>query len=343
MGVNNNFFVDQSDILNAINEIVKGTPVGKSTSLFDLKKMEADLKKNIWIKNAELFFDNNEILRVNVNEREPVARVFTTTGSTFYIDNDIAILPLSEKFSARLPVFTGFPADNKLLSVADSNLLKDIREISLAIQKDSFLMAMIEQVDINKQRTFEMLPKIGNQVIVFGDASDTEEKFIKLSLFYKNVMMKAGWNYYSFIDLQYKNQVVAKRRGAEDVTADSLRTLQLIQLIAANAEKKAADALPFPALDNDKNALDSSMIQHSIQRDDHTEKLDTIKYIYPDAKPVIQPVLNSSNPKSAKKETQQNVIPVKKPIPNEVKKIVGNEKFNKQQPKAAMPKQNDYK
>ena len=56
-----------------------------------------------------------------MQEREPVARVFTVAGSTFYIDDELTQLPLSEKFSARLPVFTNFPSDNKVLAKADSS------------------------------------------------------------------------------------------------------------------------------------------------------------------------------------------------------------------------------
>ncbi len=268
-GVDNNYFVDKTDILNSITFIANGNPVGKTVGSFNLRTMERELQKNDWVKSAELFFDNNEILQVIVNEREPVARVFSTTGTSFYIDREGAMLPLSDKFSARLPVFTNFPSDKIVLSKMDSALLKDIKSIGLAIQKDSFRMAMIEQVDITPQRTFEMMPKIGNQLIVFGDASAAEEKFAKMELFYKQVMMKAGWSYYSVINLQYKGQVVAKRRGAEDSAADSLRTLQVMQTIAANAEKQSSDSLQTMLQDNDKNTVDSSMIQHSIQRDEN--------------------------------------------------------------------------
>ena len=274
-GVNNNFFVDKTDILNSITTIANGNPIGKTIGSFNLRMMERELQKNTWVKTAELFFDNNEMLQVSVNEREPVARVFTSTGTSFYIDKDDAMLPLSEKFSARLPVFTGFPSDKMVLSSTDSNLLKDIKTVSLAIQKDSFRMAMIEQVDITPQRTFEMLPKMGNQVIVFGDASAAEEKFAKLELFYKEIMVKAGWNHYSVINVQYKGQVVARRHGAEDVTADSLRTLQVMQMIAVNAEKQASDSLQTMVQDNDKTGVDSSMIQQSIQRDAPAESSNT--------------------------------------------------------------------
>ena len=68
-------------------------------------------KKTQWIKKAELFFDNNNVLEVRITEREPIARIFTTSGSSFYIDSSLARLPLSDKFSPRLPVFTDFPTD----------------------------------------------------------------------------------------------------------------------------------------------------------------------------------------------------------------------------------------
>ena len=270
-GVDNNFFVDKKDILNSITASVGGNPVGKTISAFDLRKLEKLLGKDIWIKTSQLFFDNNNRLMVKVLEREPMARVFTTGATTFYIDSSLTMLPLSEKFSARLPVFTGFPSDKIVLSPADSSLLRDILTVSLAIQKDPFSMAMIDQVDITPERNFEMIPKIGNTIIVFGDATNVEEKLNKLQMFYRQVMVKAGWNKYSAINVQYNGQVVAKRKGAEDKSSDSLRTLQLMQAIAENTERQSNDSLHMIAQDNENNTTDADLVQHSIQRDDERE------------------------------------------------------------------------
>ncbi len=144
------------------------------------------------------------------------------------------MLPLSEKFSARLPVFTGFPSDKAVLTKKDSALLRDVYNISMAIQNDSFIMAMVEQVDITPQRTFEMIPKIGNGTIAFGDGKDIDKKFSKLKLFYEEIMPKADGIITALMDVQYAGQIVAKRKGAEDKSADSLRTLQIMQIIASN-------------------------------------------------------------------------------------------------------------
>ncbi|CAN5310196.1 hypothetical protein BH11BAC5_BH11BAC5_04440 [soil metagenome] len=294
-GVDNNFFVDKKDIANTITSVVGGGVTGKAMTAFDLKKLEIALQKDIWVKTAQLFFDNNNKLVVKVIEREPVARVFTTTGTTFYIDSSLAMLPLSEKFSARLPVFTGFPSDKAVLSQQDSALLKDILTVSMAIQKDSFNMAMIDQVDITSQRIFEMVPKIGNTIIVFGDATDVIAKFYKLQLFYKEVMVKTGWNKYSEINVQYNGQVVAKRKGAEDKSTDSLRTLQLMQAIAENTERLSNDSLHMIATDNENNTTNIDLVQQSIQRDDEPGGSASDKPA-PSIVPVVRPAAVAKRP-----------------------------------------------
>lgn len=353
---NNEKFVDEKDIHTIIQKVSISNPIGKAIGSINLKQIETELEKSKWVKNAELFFDNNDVLKVTVQEKEPVARIFTTGGTSFYIDTALAILPLSNKFSARLPVFTGFPSDKIVLTPEDSVLLNDIKDISIAIQKDSFRMAMIDQVDVTPQNTFEMIPKIGNQVIVFGNASDIEDKFNKLQLFYKKVLLKTGWGRYSQINVQFKNQVVAKIRGAEDKSADSVRTLQIMQLIAANAERQAEDSVQTIIQDGNNNITDSSMILQSIQREDITEtsnaiinntlqpanntpvvkqpaadplpsaKLSTVKTVTP------KPVPVKTKPTVTKPVTQ-NSSPVKKPVPV---------KPEPKKPKAVMPIKNEY-
>ncbi len=312
-GVSNNFFVDKNDILNELNQYIDGSPEGQPMSFFNLKSLEKDLQKNIWVKKSQLFFDNNRVLQIIVTEREPAARVFTTTGTTFYIDSSITMLPLSEKFSARLPVFTGFPSDKAVLSKKDSALLRDVYNISSAIQQDSFVMALVEQVDITSQRTFEMVPKIGDAVITFGDGTDIEKKLSKLKLFYGQVIPQSGWDYYGNIDIQYAGQVVAKRKGAEDKTIDSLRTLQIMQMIAQTAENLANDSLQLILQDNERNTTSTNLVEQSLQRDDEPE----INNEAPVVKIIDQSMgggVLTSNPALTDPVPMKNTLPAKKVV-----------------------------
>ena len=126
-GVQNNFFIDKKDVIEIIQKTNGGKLENKSIHDIDLASMEIALQKDQWIKKAELFFDNNNVLQVRVSEREPVARIFTSSGASFYMDSSLKRLPLSDKFSARLPVFTNFPTDLMVLTKKDSNLLKQIK------------------------------------------------------------------------------------------------------------------------------------------------------------------------------------------------------------------------
>lgn len=242
-GGQGNFFISKNEIDSILENLSGGDMTGKTLGSFNLAVIENTLKKNQWIKNAELFFDNNEVLRVNITEREPVARIFTNTGSSFYLDTSLAALPLSDKSTARVPVFSNFPAQRNALTKNDSVLLNDVKNIGSYILRDPFWMAQIDQVDITSDKTFEMIPKVGNQIIVFGKADNYEQKFNNLLVFYKQVAIKVGWNTYSKINVQYKNQIVAVKRGAEDMVQDLLRTKQMMQTIVIAMQQQANDSI----------------------------------------------------------------------------------------------------
>ncbi len=307
IGTHDNFFIDKKEINNMLETICAGKLPGKSLSSFNLAAIENKLKQNQWIKKAELFFDNNEMLKVDVIEREPVARIFTITGSSFYLDSDLTTLPLSDKSSARVPVFSNFPGSQNLLSRSDSNLLIDVKNIAGYILKDAFWMAQIDQVDITAARSFEMIPKVGNQIIVFGNADNWEEKFNNLLTFYKQVAVKVGWNTYSKINVQYKGQVVAVKRGVEDILRDSLSTKQIMQNIVLTAQKLANDSIKniqLVQLPDDNSAPEASQIN-----DMPDEQTTTVN-----KKTVITPLADSIRAAAeiSKPSHSKTVVPEKK-------------------------------
>ncbi len=368
--VGTNYFIDKKDILDIVNESAGEKPAGRPITSFNLAQIEKTLKQDVWVEEANLYFDNNDILQASVSERVPVARIFTKSNQTFYIDSAIKMLPLSDKFSARLPVFTGFPSDSKVLSHADSSLMLAIRDISLSLQRDDFLMGMIDQVDITADRTFELSPKIGNQAILFGNGSDIDSKFKKLKLFYKKVITNTGWNKYSLIDLQYKDQVVAKIRGKEEVSADSIKALQLLNFMASTAAMHAADSVRRILQETESNVTDVATIQHSVERD---EGPDMTEDNYPMNKPSVafapvktmprvitvaavpaikttpakKLVLVKTAPtakfpvKAARMPIVKKATPVLKPkLP--ANRVQVSAQTSKQKPKVIMPKKNDY-
>ncbi|RFM26201.1 cell division protein FtsQ/DivIB [Deminuibacter soli] len=225
-GAQDHVFVDEKDVLDVLKR--NGAAVKAPLAGIPLRRLETILEKDAWIKEANLFFDNNHVLQVKIEEREPLARVFTKQGNSFYIDSSGKRLPLSDKLSARVPVFTSFPSERVHLSGPDSAVLQDVRHIADFIARDSFWVEQVSQIDITSQHTYEMTPVLGNQVIMLGDASDLEGKFGRLLSFYKQVWTKTGFEKYEKIDVQYSGQVVAVKKGTAKQVIDSARAMEVL-------------------------------------------------------------------------------------------------------------------
>jgi len=242
-GASLGLFIDKKGITDLLNSAGAGRGQDKPIQSFDLRRLESALEKNVWIKKAQLFFDNNGILRVDVVEREPAARIFTTNGNSFYVDSTGVQLPLQDKVQARLPVFTGYPDPKIRLQGRDSVLTAGLLQLSNFIRQDSFWTAQVAQIDITANKTFELLPEIGIHRISFGDGSNIPQKFHRLFVFYKEVLSKTGFDKYSRIDVSYAGQVIGIKKGSEQSRYDSIQGMNNIRQLILSAQQLQLDTL----------------------------------------------------------------------------------------------------
>ena len=206
-----NRFINESDILSQIlNKEDTGTLL---LNHFDVNYLEKKLDNNHSIKDVQVHKTIDGKLIVNVKQRRPIVRIFSRNES-YYIDEKGNLMPLSNKYTARLLVVNGnlhepfgkryrFNYDNLNDTLAEKTLLDDIYKIANYIDNSEFWKAQIEQVHVNKVYGFELIPKVGNHKIVFGGVDNLEGKFEKLMIFYKKGLSKTGWNEYSEINLKY--------------------------------------------------------------------------------------------------------------------------------------------
>jgi cell division protein FtsQ len=242
----NKSFISKGDITSVLKTATKGNIKGQSKSAFNLLAMEQRLEGNGWVKDAQLYFDNKDILHVIIKERQPVARVFTAAGKSFLVDADGKVMPLPARRDMKLPVFTGFP-DKKIKTKQDSLLVGDITAAARLINGDTFWAAQVAQVDIARSGTdgsweFEMIPVLGNHIIKLGNGHDLERKFGNLLGFYKQVLSRTGLDKYKTIDVRFKGQVIGAKSENPKVDSVQLRKnveslLQQIKQMDMEAEK----------------------------------------------------------------------------------------------------------
>lgn len=351
-GITNNYFLGKKEVQDILQAVNGKKLSGESIHSLDLAAMESRLQKNQWIKTAEIFLDNNNVLQVKIEEREPIARIFFNSGSSFYIDSSLTRLPLSEKYSARLPVFSSFPDVNKSFSKKDSTLLAGIKILSEYINEHPFWMAQIDQLNITADNTFELIPKLGNQLIRFGDTQNYEEKFNKLLAFYQQVETKVGWNKYSVLDVRFKNQVVGVIRDAAEIKSDSLKSVQIMKGIIAESQKNSNDStkiqLPQPQNEDNINITEE---RPAVSED---APYDKGKEGRANVLPVISNPVKASAEKPPAKHNKEifkkadlskkkTAGPVEKNKNENVKKAKETPKAAiKKVPKAVMPARSDY-
>ena len=128
-------------------------------------------------------------------------------------------MPLCSTYVSRVPIFSGnitFPEKLNLYSLDSlhkATAFQEIYEMSKIINNDSFLKSQIVQIHINNNGYFEIIPRIGNQRILFGLAENMENKFKKIKLFYTNGPQIKELNNYDTLNVIYKNQIICSKRN----------------------------------------------------------------------------------------------------------------------------------
>ena len=91
-------------------------------------------------------------------------------------------------------------------------------------------------VNITPNKTFEIVPVLGNQIIKLGNADSLQSKFDRLTAFYKQVWAKEGFEKYESINVEFSGQIVTVKRGAQKPSIDTAEAQRLI-----NAMRKGED------------------------------------------------------------------------------------------------------
>jgi cell division protein FtsQ len=219
------YFLDNIEVARLIKD--RGDSIaGQPRSTVNVAAIEKALNSHPDIANAEVYLSIDGIMKVDVTQRRPVVRIINADGDSYYIDSNGKLMPLSDKYSAKVLVVNGAIAEpyskRYKYSIADigrdsvlnaSSILDEVFAMANYIKADEFWRAQIQQIYVNSDRDMEIVPLAGDQRIVFGDTTDMADKFNKLMIFYQQGLNTTGWwNKYSTINLKFKNQIVCTKK-----------------------------------------------------------------------------------------------------------------------------------
>lgn len=164
----------------------------------DLKKLEKSVNNNDFVQKSEVFVSVDGVLKAVVKQKTPVGRVVSETGS-FYIDYEGNRMPLSENYSARVPLVSG-----KIDAVENEKL----SEVLKMIYEDDFLKKNIIGVQVVPNGNLIMQNRNYDYTIDFGKIINIDRKFKNYKAFFQKAVSDSTLNNYKKINLKFTQQVV---------------------------------------------------------------------------------------------------------------------------------------
>lgn len=193
-----------------------GTPV-KNVSV---EKIESRIRELRELKEAEVYISIDGTIHVFADQRDPVMRVMPDNGGDYFIDEEGVVIRKRNLYNPRMHIIGGNVNISQAMlngvSVLDTSIknsiLKDVWQLVGYINDNDFWSAQIDQVYIDKNDQINLIPRVGNQIIHLGSIENFKGKLNSLGAFYDQVMPEVGWNQYSLINLEFKDQIVCKKR-----------------------------------------------------------------------------------------------------------------------------------
>ncbi len=218
----NQYFIDKQEV-DQILDIQSHALIGRPMENINIHDLENKLKSNPFVEFAKVYSDMDGIINVEISQRQPILRIINRFDQDFYIDQHGLKIPLSANFTARVPVANGY-IDELFANHVDTLHTVTAMELFKTadyIRRDSLWDAQIAEIYVNKDHEIELVPRVGNNRILIGNADSLDTKFKNLLVFYKKAIPQVGWYAYKMINVKYANQVIGIKN--ENIKKDSLQ------------------------------------------------------------------------------------------------------------------------
>ncbi len=205
------------EVMALCNEANAGM-VGKLTQEIDIPEIRRFLMIQPYIRRASVYQTLDGRCQVNIELKKPIAQVIDSSGTMMYIDHEGWTLPMKEGFAADVPIFMGrfrtpMLTDPIGMDKKANYFHQDILDMAKAIAENPLWDAQTDQMVWSPRVGWVMYPRMGSQVIRFGEAMDFKRKMHNLFVFYSNTLPHIDIEQYDTLDARFANQIVGLKRN----------------------------------------------------------------------------------------------------------------------------------
>ena len=179
-------------------------PLSQPMSSISPRKMEETLQKSPFVEKAECYKTLSGHVCINIKQRIPVVRIMSDNGDNYYLDNHGNIMP-EAGYATDILIATGHISKKYAQNV--------LSKIANHIVSNTFWKNQTVQLNVLTNGTLEMVPRVGDHIVFLGSPTNINNKLERLRKFYIYGLNKAGWNKYSYINVEFNNQIICKKNN----------------------------------------------------------------------------------------------------------------------------------
>ena len=211
-----NGFLNAQEIKKRL-ESKKLYPLAKPLEQVNAREIESTLKASPFVKSVECYKTQDGLVDIYLTQRMPIVRIKSVNNEDYYIDDKNQIMP-NTKYTSDIIVATGY-IDRRYAK-------RYIASLSKYLIVNDLWRNQIEQINVLPDRGIELIPRVGNHIVFIGYLPETKsedkrekdiEEFVnkkmdRLEKFYKYGLSQAGWNKYSYINIEFDNQIICTKQ-----------------------------------------------------------------------------------------------------------------------------------
>ena len=210
-----NRFVTKDDVEKYLDKEY-GEYSGLPLDSINLVKVEKIIDSRSAVLKSEAFTTRDGKLNITVTQRTPVVR-FQKSDGGFYADSDGFLFPLQSNYASRVQVIDGeipLKANSgykgEIENPEEKEWLMKVLNVVNYIENSRLWKDKIVQITVGNGGELSLVPRIGQEIFLFGQPDNIEEKFHKIELYYKSIVPEKGASHYSRVNVKFDGQIVCR-------------------------------------------------------------------------------------------------------------------------------------
>lgn len=194
--------INKEEIVNTLKSeglYPKGIKIDKVSCL----EIENFIMTMSLVKGCQAYKTNDNIVHLELDCREPILKVYDKDGKMYHVDIEGCKITDIKK-PLLLPIVSG--------EIDDRMIARELKTIALAIKKDPFWLAQIEQIHFNEAKEAVIIPRMGDHIIELGTVRGLEEKLSDIKTFYTEGLNIVGWDKYNKLNVKISNKVICTEK-----------------------------------------------------------------------------------------------------------------------------------